>query len=143
MLPTPNVGQEAATVTVSIQRTCSAVSYTNTDLTRAVSTQFQQAIHTRLGVSYIPVGSPHLTIATTSIQEHIVKLSILLDGTATYRFSTHDMQQLKNLVAGKNRNQAVQLLLKWKAIRFAAIQMPDNQNTLPDDVNKIHVNIAS
>jgi len=143
MLSTPAVGTAAKTITVSVQRTCSAVSYNNADLTRAIDTQFQQAIHTRLGVSYVPVGLPHLTIGITSLKEHIVKIHALLDGTAVYQFSQQDLQHLKSLVAGKNRNQAVQVLLKWKDIRFAAIQMPDNQNTLPDTVDKIHVNVES
>ncbi|HEY4034139.1 MAG TPA: baseplate J/gp47 family protein, partial [Ktedonobacteraceae bacterium] len=141
IVPTPTVGQEANTVTVNITKTCSAASYTKADLTASVKHQFQQFVAMQFGSSFIPVGNPQVTISSTIVKENSVRITAFVQGTIVYHFRKADMDALKQRVAGKSKEQAGGIILKWYDLQLVGIQLQYNQDSLPSDPNKIKVRV--
>ena len=141
IVPTPSVGQEANTVTVNITKTCSAASYTKADLTASVKHQFQQFVAMQFGSSYVPVGNPQVTISNTSVKENNVRITAFVQGTIVYHFRKADMDALKQRVAGKSKEQAGGIILKWHDLQLVGIQLQYNQDSLPSDPEKIKVRV--
>ena len=141
IVPTPTVGQEAATVTVSVTKTCSAASYRKTDFVEQIHKQFAQAVAIQFGTSYVPSGNPQITMSSIAVKENSVKITVLANGAIMYHFRKADMDTIKRQVAGKSKEQAGQILLKWHDIRLAGIQLQYNQGSLPSDPNKIEVRV--
>jgi hypothetical protein len=141
IVPTPTVGQEAVTVTVSVTKTCSADSYRKTGFVKQVQKQFAQAVALQFSTSYIPSGNPQVTIRSIAVKENNVKIIALMNGTIMYHFRKADMDVLKRQVAGKSKEQAGRIILKWHNIRLAGMQLQYNQSSLPNDLNKIDVRV--
>ncbi len=137
IVPTPNVGQEATTITVSITKTCSAASYSQVIFMEQVQKQLQNIV----GKNYSPVGNPQVKIVNTSVKENSVKISALVNGTMIYHFRKADMDALKRRVAGKSKEQVGQIILKWQDIQLVGIQLQYNQGSLPSDPERIQVKV--
>jgi hypothetical protein len=141
VIATPIVGQEATTVTVSITKTCSEASYNRKTFTDHVNAYFSQFVAMQFGTSYIPVGDPQVRILTNSVKEHTVKISALVNGTMIYHFRKQDMDTFKRLVAGKSKEQAGRIMLKWHDMQLTGIQLQFNQDSLPSDPARITVKV--
>lgn len=137
IVSTPSVGQEGNTVTVHITKTCSAFSYSQVIFMNHVQKQFIQTV----GTHYTPVANPQVIISSVSVKENSVKISALVNGTMIYHFRKADMETLKRLIAGKSKEQAGQIMLKWHDIRLVGIQLQYNQDSLPSNPNKIVVRV--
>src|SRR5947207_2278145 len=133
------IGEEAQEVTVTLTKTCSADSYNQADFVNQVQKQFKQFVGTKFGSSYITVGDTQINILTTSVKENTVKISAFVNGTMIYHFRKADMDALKRLVAGKSKDQAGQIILKYQGIRMVGIELQYSQNTLPSDPERIKV----
>jgi hypothetical protein len=139
--PSSPVGKEADSVTLTLTKTCSADSYSQVDFVNQVDMYFKTIVGTKFGSSYIPVSSPQISVSSTSIKENTVKISAFVNGTMVYHFRKADMDKLKRLVAGKTREQAGQIILKWRDIRLTGIQLQFSQGNLPSDPERIRVNV--
>jgi hypothetical protein len=141
IVSTPNVGQEASEVTVTLAKTCSAASYSYKRLEDEANKYYKRLVEKKFGSSYIPVGSPQVHILTTSVKEEVVKITAVVNGMVVYHFRKADMDKLKRLVAGKSKEQVGQIMLKWHDIRLTGIQLQFSQNNLPTDPGRIRVNV--
>jgi len=139
--PDRQVGEEAQEVTVTLTKTCSAVSYSQKYFENTVNSYFIQYVGQKFGSSYIPVGSPQIGILNTSVKENAVKITAVANGMVIYHFRKADMDTLKRLVAGKTKEQTGQIILKWRDIRLTGIQLQFNQGELPSDPEKIRVSV--
>lgn len=139
----PQVGEEAQEVTVTLTKKCSAVSYNQVDFANQVDKYFKTIVGTKFESSYTPVGSPQISILSTSIKENTVKISAIVNGTMVYHFRKADMDKLKRLVAGKSKEQVGQIILKWHDIRMVGIELQYSQNSLPNDPERIKVRVKS
>ncbi|EFH86897.1 baseplate J/gp47 family protein [Ktedonobacter racemifer] len=118
-------GEEAASVHVTLDETCTGMVYQTqalqTFITQALTTQAKQ----QLGAGYTPSGDVHITTTaqgTTTIQA---------TGTQTwvYQFSQAEQEHLKASIAGKSQAQAKSLLLARPGIQSVSLS---NDAPLPD-----------
>jgi hypothetical protein len=106
-----------------------------------VKRQFQQFVAMQFGSSYIPVGNPQVTINSTLVKENSVRITAFVQGTIVYHFRKADMDALKRRVAGKSKEQAGGIILKWHNLQLVGIQLQYNQDSLPSDPEKIKVRV--
>lgn len=109
---THQVGAEAQTVTLTIAKTCSAVAYNQSELTRAAATAFTK---TRPGATYHIVGNIQTTVKSVS------PLTVTLSGTWAYTFSQSYQDYLAEHIQGDNPEKARVYLLKTGVIFYASV----------------------
>jgi len=133
------VGEEAATVKVTASETCSAVAYNSQGLQGKVTDLLtMQAVHT-VGTGYSLLGDVRVTVTQATInQAQPVVLSFAAQGTWVYALTREAQLQLKQLIAGKSKRNALQLLQSMPGIEKASIAW-NEQTTLPNDINAIHL----
>ena len=132
------VGAEAAQVKVTVTGTCSAVAYQQLALEeKATELLTSQAAMT--GTGYSLFGKVHVTVtqATATHTPPLVFLSFKAQGTWIYGLSYKVLEHIKELVAGKSKQQALHLLALLPGIENASITW-DN-TTLPKDIADIHI----
>jgi baseplate J-like protein len=128
-------GDEAISVTVTVSQTCSAVAYNTQELaTKATDFLIHQA-GTKRETDYRLLGAVQVTVSQVSVQKHVI-ISFSASGTWVYLLGNRE-QQMKRLIAGKTKHQAVQLLSSLPGIASASIAW-DETAKLPKDTNLIH-----
>jgi VCBS repeat-containing protein len=136
------IGQEATQVNVTVSQTCSAVAYNSQELatkvTAFLSTQAQQHI----GTGYSLFGTVHVSFqAATVTRSSTVLLSFSASGTWVYGLSQPAQQRIKQLIAGKTTQEALQLLAALPGVEQAAIRFEGfgNDTRLPKQSSLIHL----
>ena len=135
-------GQEATQVKVTQSETCSAVAY-NAQLleTRVMQLLIIQA-EKKLGTGYSELGNPQVSVTAASTQNKKVVVSFNALGLWVYGLATKEQQYIKKIVAGKTKENAMQLLSALPGIERAAIQWSDDTK-LPKNVQYIHLVIIA
>jgi hypothetical protein len=137
-------GEVAASVTVTVSETCTAVAYDMQQLnTRAIQLLAMQATQA-LGTGYVLNGDVQVSVtrATATPTTSGVVLAFTCAGTYAYTLNGQAQQRIKTLLAGKPRLAALHLLLQQTGIHTASINgIADNQS-LPDDQTHIHLLIV-
>ncbi len=134
------VGEEAVTVKVTGSEACSAVAYNSQELKGKVTDLLtHQAIQT-LGTGYSLLGDVQVTVkqATAASAHRPVFLSFVSQGTWAYALTSQEQQHIKELIAGKSKRNALQLLQSVPGIKSASIAWTE-QTTLPNDMSAIHL----
>ncbi len=132
-------GSEATQVKITVSQTCSAVAYNNdTLLQRATALLSQQALK-QLGTGYSLFGDIQVTVtqATPQINRPVV-LSFTCVGTWVYALSQTAQQHIKSAIAGKTKQQALQLLLSLPGVQSVTIAGIGDTKKLPD-LTRIHL----
>jgi len=135
-------GQEATQVKVTVSETCSAVAYNSLQVeTRAMQLLIIQE-EKKLGTGYSELGDPQVSVTTASAQNKKVVVSFNAQGLWVYALATQEQQYIKKLIAGKTKENAMQLLSALPGIERASIQWSDDTK-LPKDTLYIHLVIIA
>jgi Baseplate J-like protein len=134
-------GQEATSVTVTVSAHCSAVAYNSEEVERKATVLLTTQAAATLGAAYSLFGAVHVNsiqATTTQTPTPLVFLSFKAFGTWLYGLSRGAQQQIKQLIAGKTKQQALHLLAALPGVAHAAISWGDGTN-LPKDSKNIHL----
>ena len=134
-------GEEATTVKVSVSETCSAVAYDQDALQAKVTDLLNRQAEKRLGAGYSILGNPEITITQANIQNSKVVLSFSSQSTWVYALSSTEQKHIKNIIAGKTRDKAMQLLASLPGIESKSIQSSGfgDDAKIPKDAANIHL----
>jgi len=134
-------GAEAGQVTIIVSETCSAVAYDKAALqAKATDLLSHQAVQT-LGTGYNLLGNAQVTITQVTVTHAIPTLTFSCQGTWVYALSQEAQQQMKQLIAGKPKQEALTLLLSLPDIEQASVRW-DEETTLPESPNALHLVIV-
>ena len=135
------IGQEATTVKVTAIETCSGVAYNTQELTSKVTQLLTAQATKRLGTGYSLLGNPDVTVTQASAQNTKVVLSFKSQNTWIYALSSADQQHIKKVIAGKNKEKALQLLAALPGIEHVSMHFAGfgDDTRLPKDLAYIHL----
>ncbi len=106
------LGQEAQTVTVKTSKICSAIAYSQDELTREATAAFTQ---TQPAATYHLVGSVQTTVQSVS------PVSVTINGKWAYTFSPDYQELLAHSIEGDSPAKARKVLLQTGVISYANI----------------------
>ncbi len=134
------VGQEAKILQVTASETCSGIAYSSQELKEKVTDLLTLHAAQTVGTGYSRLGDVQVTIkqAAGASPPRPVYLSFVSQGTWVYALTSQEQQQIKELLAGKSKRNALQLLRSLPGIEKASIAW-NEQTTLPNDINAIHL----
>ena len=130
-----NAGDKASSVTVTVSATCKGVAYDQKGALSLVTNLLSKKAANDLGSSYSLVGSIVTTSKVQNTTASGVSLLMSAKGVWVYQFSSTVQQNLKNLIAGKNVNDAITLLKSQPGISDVSIN--PNSGTLPTSISNI------
>jgi len=137
-------GDEATQVQVTVSATCTGIAYAahevDADATQVITSQ---AINT-LGATYSLIGDIQVTIVHATITDHIkgiAALTLKMDATFLYQIRPIEKEHLSTLLAGKSKQQAINILLHFPGIQAASIQLAGGNTTLPTDPRHIQITV--
>ncbi len=133
-------GQEATTVKVTASETCSAIAYNSQELTDKVTQLLTSQAETKLGAGYSILENPHITVTSATASKQIM-LSFSSVSTWIYALSSADQQHIKNIIAGKNTEKALQLLAALPGIEHVSMHFAGfgDATRIPKDLAYIHL----
>lgn len=136
-------GDEATQVTVTVFATCSAAAYNREELqAQAAQRTASQALR-KLGAGYSLLGAIQVTPTSAAVDPHQKQLVFSLNahGTFAHTFTAKEQEYLKQLIHGKTKQQAVQLLAALPGIASASIHWHGftDESSIPKDPRNIHI----
>ena len=96
---------------------------------------------TKPGTGYSLIGNIQVTVKQATIpniQTKRVILSFQAQGTWAYAVENAQQQHIKQLIAGKTKQEALQLLASLPGIEKASIHW-DDDSKLPKDPSNLHI----
>jgi hypothetical protein len=135
------IGAEATQVKVTVSQTCSAVAYSREALEQKATDLLTRQAATKIGTGYSLFGEVNVTVTqtTTTHTPPVVFLSFHAQGTWIYGLSYKAQEHIKALIAGKTKQQALDILAHLPGIVQATIGDVDGNATLPRNPNLIHL----
>jgi Baseplate J-like protein len=136
-------GQEATSVTVTVSENCRAVVYNSEEVERKATALLTHQAAATLGAAYSLFGTVHVRSIQATITQTptpLVFFSFRAFGTWIYGLSPPAQQQMKRLIAGKTKQQALHLLASLPGVARAAISWGDDTR-LPKDTGDIHLSL--
>lgn len=118
------VGQEATEVKVTMSETCSGIAYNNQELTNKVTQLLTGQAVKKLGSGYSMLESPQVSIIQAAVS-HIpptVSLSFQAQSAWVYAVSESEQKHIKNIIAGKSKDEAISLLASLPGIESVSMQ---------------------
>ncbi len=137
-------GAEAAVVAVTVSEQCTAIAYDAATLREQATRMFTYELVRREGIHYRLLGAVQVSVLHARIidqMREVASLTVHIEGTWMYRFSQQELQQIRQLIAGKIPPQAVRILLGLTGIQRATIEGLGENRSLPKDSSHIHVRI--
>lgn len=128
-------GDEAVSVQVTVSETCKAVAYSQQSLQQAAL----ELVHSRLthlNTNYQLIGPIQITLHATVMQQSSATVSAAIHGIWVYKVNE---AQVKTLVKGKPRPQAILLLSLLPGVQRVSIAGISDNSPLPDDLSHIHL----
>jgi len=140
--PDHKAGDEAKKVTVTISETCSAIAYNSEALERKATDLLTHQAVQNLGTGYSLVGEVKITVkrATVTHTPPLVFLSFHAQGTWIYALSYKVQQHVKELIAGKTKQDVLHVLSSLPGVEQVAISWGDDSR-LPKDTGYIHIRL--
>ncbi len=140
------IGDEATQVQVTVSQTCSALAYNKDALHKEAETLLTKTARNSLGAHFVLFGGVQVTIlhaTTTNITQGLTTLALRIQGTWIYQITQSEQEQIKHVVAGKSKKDALHLLLVLPGIKNASIQWSDfgDDTTLPNNEERIHFHL--
>jgi hypothetical protein len=130
--PNHQPGQEAIQVTVTVSQTCRAVAYDETVLQATVTPLLTTQAEQRRGAGYRRRGTVAVTITQATVSNNKPFLIFSSHGTWVYAIANATQEQIKALIAGRTKQDAVHLVQSLPGIAGASIAW-DEQTKLPND----------
>jgi hypothetical protein len=139
------IGDEATQVKVTVSQTCSAIAYNTHVLeTKAAQLLTSQALK-KLGSGYSVFGEIHVSVKEPTVTQHpnLVFLSFHASGTWVYGLSQTAQEHIKKLIAGKSKQEALQLLASLPGVEQSSIRFTGfgDDTRLPKNSGYIHLTI--
>jgi hypothetical protein len=138
--PDHHIGQEATNVKVTVSETCSGIAYNDQELTRKVTQLLNRQAETKLGAGYSILENPHITVTSATTAKQVM-LSFTSVSTWIYALSSAEQKNIKKIIAGKTKEQAMQLLNSLPGIEGASLRLSGSgdDTKLPRDILHIHL----
>ncbi|HEY6411338.1 MAG TPA: baseplate J/gp47 family protein [Ktedonobacteraceae bacterium] len=144
------VGEEARQVRVRLDETCRGETYDTQAVQILVLEAVTQEALMELGAGYSLTGAVQVTGVTMNPspvkdqQHESLVLHVRGMGTWAYQFSDTQLHEMAQLIAGKSREQATNLLLAQPGVSQVAMTVSGVQQTdLPADAGQIHLLVLS
>jgi len=138
-------GEEAVQVTVTVEDTCSGETYVTQALHAQITQVVIQQASTQLGSGYALVGDIQVTVtpSRSADQQQQGTLTLQVSGTSTwaYQFDETHLQHIAHLIAGKSREQAMQILLHQPGVNQVSMTISGtgSPTSVPADASRIHL----
>jgi hypothetical protein len=132
-------GQEAREVKVTVAETCSAVTYNNAALQAQATALLTIRATQQVGAGYTLVGAIHVTLRQATVSHTTPSLVFSCQGVWVYGVTNAQQQLIKNLIAGKTEQQALDALAHLPGIQRARIGDVDDNAKLPRNPGLIHL----
>ena len=130
-------GQEATQVKVTVSVTCSAVAYNQSELVAKATDFLTHQTATTLATSYSRFGAVKVSVSQAIIQRQVI-LSFHAQGTWIYALSQRAQEQIKRMISGKTKQEALHLLAALPGVAQASINCGDDSR-LPKDSGYMHL----
>jgi hypothetical protein len=130
--PDHQPGEEATHVQITVSETCTGMTYT----THAYQNRLMQLVAQHAGDGYLPIGEVQSTITQAVVQDrHRTQLHVTMAQSYAYQVSPQQQQDIKTLIAGKSKAQAINTLLHIPGIQSVSV----SSATIPTDTQHIRV----
>jgi len=143
--PDHQIGQEATTVKVTVSLTCSGIAYNTQELTNSVTQLLTSQAIKELGTGYSLLGDVQVTTNLATAQNKKVVISFNAQGLWVYALATQEQQHIKSIIAGKTKENAMQLLSMLPGIERVSMQSSGfgDESRVPKNVQYIHLVILA
>ena len=125
---------------MTVSETCSGIAYNDQELTSKVTQLLTSQAVKKLGSGYSMLENPQITV-TSAITSKPVTLSFRSVSTWVYALTTQEQQHSKKIIAGKYKQNALQLLYSLPGIESVSLQFSGfgDATKLPKDLSHIHL----
>jgi VCBS repeat-containing protein len=132
-------GDQASQVTVTVTFTCTGEAYDHAGALALANTLLTTQAESSPGVGYALVGQIKTQVTTaTPDSQGAVTLTVAAEGVWAYQFNDAQKQSLAGLIAGKSKQEAIQVLQAQRGVAQVAIHLSGgNGQTLPTDPGQI------
>ena len=134
-------GEEASTVQVIVSETCQGYAYSKTSFFSHIAAILSQQAVKELGSGYTRIGILHVTQISLSVTKNRVTITFTTQGAYRYALSDKTQSHIKQLLAGKQKKDALRILLSQPGINQAAITGIDDLAKLPKNPQDIKMSI--
>ena len=133
------VGDKVTTFTVTVSVTCSGEVYASP----AAQTMAVSLLKQQVG-SYALVGTPAAQITQVgSPQSGTIALTVQASGTGVFQFSSAQLQQFAQSIAGKSEQDAQTWLMQQAGVAQVTIAIPGGYTVLPADEQQITIAVSN
>jgi hypothetical protein len=134
----------ANSVTVTVSASCSGEAFDKQGALRLSASLLSQEAGKRLAAGYTLVGQIITTIdGATPISKGSISITVTAEGRWAYQFDDAAKKRLAQLIAGKTKSEALQLLQRQSGVKEADIAILHGSDRLPSDANQIAVTIGN
>lgn len=140
-----SAGDQASQVTVTVTFTCTGEAYDYGGALTLAATLLENQAASNPGAGYALVGKIKTSqVSATSGGGGSVAIAVSAEGIWAYQFSNSQKQNLANLIAGKNKQDALNLLQAQTGVAQVSIQITSGDGqTLPTQPNQITIDIQT
>jgi hypothetical protein len=130
--PDHQPGEEARQVQITVSETCRGMTYN----THAYQSSLTQIMNQQAGDGYFSIGEIQSSITQATMQDqHRTQLHVSMAQDYAYQINQDQQQRLKTLIAGKEKAQAISILLHVPGIQSVSV----SSATIPADTQHIRV----
>jgi hypothetical protein len=136
-------GQEATQVKVTVSEACSGIAYNEQELTSDVTKLLTAQATRKFGTGYSMLDTPQVDITQAAVQSTNVMLSFKAQSTWIYALSPQQQHAMKQLIAGKSTEKALQLLHSLPGIERVSLESSGfgGSSRIPKAISSIHLAI--
>ncbi len=139
------VGDRAANVTVNVAVTCIGEVYDQQAALRMAANLLNSEAKTTLSADYALAGNIQTRVTQATVvdtKQGVIALLVSAEGVWVYQISDTQKQDMVTMIAGKSKQDALDVLLKQVGVSKADIQVSGSDGaTLPLDTSQIALTI--
>jgi hypothetical protein len=136
------IGDEAKHISVTVSVTCLGIAYAAREVDAHATQLITSDATSKFGIHYARIGDIQVIILQGrgfSPRQGIVRVVVLIAGTWVYQITASQQGQLRKLIVGKTKQQAIATLLTFPGIAGAQITVNGGNQTLPHDLKAIRI----
>jgi len=137
--PNHTIGEEATQVTVVVSETCQGYIYSQTFFSAQVSAKLSQRAEKVIGTLYRRIGNVLIRQQATNITKTDVTIHFTSQALFAYSLSSQAQSHIKQIIAGKRKQEALRILRLQPGINQAIITGIDDLAKLPRDPATLHL----
>ena len=139
------VGDRAAKVTVNVALTCIGEAYDQQAALTMAANLLNSEAKTTLSADYALAGNIQTRVTQATVvdtKQGVIALLVSAEGVWVYQISDGQKQDMITMIAGKSKQDALDVLLKQVGVRKVDIQVSESDGaTLPLDTSQIALTI--